>query len=96
MCWELQQRYPKCPSAVPYWKFYEGSGNIAYDSVDNNNGTIYGADWTNGIDGTALHFESGLAYICGVDQPRQPKFGMVKSMKLQFLMEYYLILRLSN
>ncbi|HEX08424.1 MAG TPA: LamG domain-containing protein, partial [Thermoplasmatales archaeon] len=28
---------------VSWWKFNEGTGNTAYDSADNNNGTIHGA-----------------------------------------------------
>ena len=30
-----------------WWKFDEGIGNVAYDSADNNNATIYGAKWVN-------------------------------------------------
>ena len=30
-----------------WWKFDEGIGDVAYDSVDNNNATIYGAKWVN-------------------------------------------------
>lgn len=31
---------------VGYWKFNEGTGSTAYDSVGSNNGMIYGATWT--------------------------------------------------
>ena len=48
---------------VSYWKFNKGVENIAYDSVGNNNGTIYGADWTNGINGKALHFNGVEDYV---------------------------------
>ncbi|MFX0208519.1 MAG: LamG-like jellyroll fold domain-containing protein [Candidatus Hodarchaeota archaeon] len=49
---------------VGYWNFDEGSGNTAYDSSENNNnGTIYGANWTTGISGAALEFDGVDDYI---------------------------------
>lgn len=57
---EIQQRYQKTsvptqehPSGmVSYWKFDEGSGTIAGDSIGPNDGTLYGATWTSGkVDG---------------------------------------------
>ena len=40
-----------------HWKFDEGEGDIAYDSVGANDGNVYGAQWTTGqIDG-ALDFD---------------------------------------
>ena len=33
-----------------WWKFNEGTGNVAYDSVGNNNATIYAAKWVNGAE----------------------------------------------
>lgn len=42
---------------VSYWNFDEGSGTTAYDSVGNNDGTIYGATWASGITGGALSFD---------------------------------------
>lgn len=53
---------------VGYWNFNEGSGDIAYDCSEyNNNGTIYGATWTNGICGSALEFSGTTSsYVdCG-------------------------------
>jgi len=45
-------------SLVGWWKFDEGSGTIAYDSSGNgNDGTIYGAIWTTGQNGSALQFD---------------------------------------
>jgi uncharacterized delta-60 repeat protein len=32
--------------SVAYWRFDEGSGTMAYDTVGENNGTINGATWT--------------------------------------------------
>ncbi|MBI4744175.1 MAG: hypothetical protein HY776_05090, partial [Actinobacteria bacterium] len=45
-------------SLVGYWLFDEGGGSTAYDkSSANNNGTIYGATWTQGKYGQALSFD---------------------------------------
>ena len=48
---------------VAYWKFDEGSGNTAYDSAGNNNGTIHGAKWTKGTVGGALSFDGKDNYV---------------------------------
>ena len=46
------------PNLVGWWKFDEGQGDIAYDSAGNNDGTIYGAQWTSGkIGDWALDFD---------------------------------------
>ena len=43
-----------------YWQFDEGSGSTAYDETCNNNdGTIRGVSWTNGVSGGALYFHGG-------------------------------------
>jgi len=60
-----------CPEAlavsdsnlVAHWQFDEGSGTIAYDSAGNNDGTIYGAQWTTGIIGGALDFDGDEDYV---------------------------------
>ncbi|KPK75864.1 MAG: hypothetical protein AMJ79_09480, partial [Phycisphaerae bacterium SM23_30] len=45
------------PGLVSHWKFDEGSGATAYDSVGANHGAVYGATWIDGkIDG-ALSFD---------------------------------------
>ena len=31
---------------IAWWSFNEESGNIAHDSMGNNDGTIYGCNWT--------------------------------------------------
>ena len=42
---------------IAYWKFDEGSGSVAPDSVNGNHGSIHGATWTTGqVDG-ALSFD---------------------------------------
>ncbi|MCX5638088.1 MAG: hypothetical protein NTX52_10420, partial [Planctomycetota bacterium] len=48
---------------VAYWNFDEGSGNIANDSGGNNDGTIYGAQWTAGELGNALNFDGEDDYV---------------------------------
>lgn len=47
---------------VSYWRFDEETGTIAYDSFDDNHGTIYGAQWTTGIVDGALSF-NGNDYV---------------------------------
>ncbi|HUV40799.1 MAG TPA: LamG-like jellyroll fold domain-containing protein, partial [Sedimentisphaerales bacterium] len=51
--WDL---LPSEPGLVSWWKFDEGQGDIAYDSEGNNDGIIYGAQWTGGQIGEALSF----------------------------------------
>lgn len=49
---------------VAHWNFNEGSGSIAHDtSGNNNNGTINGPAWTNGIEGSALRFDGIDDYV---------------------------------
>lgn len=50
------QDYPP-QGLVSYWKFDEGSGNIAHDSVGPNDGTIHGATWAEGLINGALSFD---------------------------------------
>jgi len=48
---------------ISYWKFDEGEGTMAYDSVGDNHGTIYGASWTTGIVDGALTFDGMDNYV---------------------------------
>ncbi|UCH88339.1 MAG: LamG domain-containing protein [Thermoplasmata archaeon] len=53
-----------CPDGlVAYWKFDEGSGTIAYDSIGDNDGKILGATWTTGQVGGALSFDGWFDYV---------------------------------
>jgi hypothetical protein len=53
-----------CPSGLAhYWKFDEGIGSIAYDSVGNIDGTIVGPQWTTGKVGGALDFDGTFASV---------------------------------
>jgi len=46
------------------WHFDEGNGTIAYDySGNDNDGTIYGANWTDGKFGKALSFDGVDDYV---------------------------------
>ena len=49
---------------VGYWSFDEGAGQTAYDASDEgNNGTIHGAKWTKGKEGSALQFDGVDDYV---------------------------------
>jgi hypothetical protein len=48
---------------ISHWRFDQGSGNIAYDSVGTNDGTIYGAAWTTGQINGALSFDGMDDYV---------------------------------
>jgi hypothetical protein len=48
---------------VGWWKFDEGNGITAYDSAGNNDGTVYGAQWTSGQVGGALSFDGDDDYV---------------------------------
>ena len=59
---------PDC--LVGYWKFEEGSGNIAYDSSGyENNCTLHGPQWNSGISGYALEFDGINDYTIVPDDP---------------------------
>jgi hypothetical protein len=48
----------RMPQPLAHWRFDEGYGTTAHDSIGDNNGTINGASWTNeGRVGRALSFD---------------------------------------
>ncbi|MHC4111797.1 MAG: LamG-like jellyroll fold domain-containing protein [Planctomycetota bacterium] len=51
------------PPPVSHWKFDEGSGTTAYDSVGTNDGTVFGATWTTGQVDSALSFDGVDDYV---------------------------------
>jgi hypothetical protein len=57
--------YATADSLVGYWSLNEGAGNVAYDASGNgNDGNLTGApSWTNGMSGTAVHFDGVHNYI---------------------------------
>jgi hypothetical protein len=70
--------------AVSYWKFDEGSGTTASDSVGGNDGILYDADatnadgdtppqWTSGQVGSALSFDGVDDYV---EIPYDPSFNL--------------------
>lgn len=54
---------PANADLVGYWKFDEGSGTTANDSVGTNDGTIYGPQWVDGHEETALDFDGVDDYV---------------------------------
>lgn len=54
---------PPQDGLVAHWQFDEGEGDIAYDSAGDNDGTIYGAQWTTGQIGGALEFGGQGHYV---------------------------------
>jgi len=61
---EIQQLYvPADSGPIAHWKFDEGSGTTAYDSAGDNDGTIYGAQWTAGQINGALSFDGVNDYV---------------------------------
>jgi len=48
---------------ISQWKLDENSGSTAFDSIGDNGGTIHGAKWAAGVDGSALNFDGDNDYI---------------------------------
>ena len=68
------------PGMVAYWKFDEGSGNTAHDSIGTNHGTIYEATWTTGQVGGALNFDNVNAYV---DIPQSASLDLTQTMTFE-------------
>ena len=67
---------PEYLGPICYWKFDEGSGTTAHDSAGDNDGVVYGAEWTTGQVGGALSFDGVDDYVALPDNnpvwlPRQ-------------------------
>jgi hypothetical protein len=61
---DADPRFARLPEGlVSYWTFDEQRGDIAHDSVGDNHGTIYGAQWTAGKNDGALDFDGDRDYI---------------------------------
>jgi len=62
---EIEDLYGQEPDdgLVGRWRFDEGGGSIAYDSAGDNDGTIYGAQWADGILDGALEFDGASDYV---------------------------------
>ena len=61
--WFLGWEPEPLPEPIAYWKFDERHGTTAYDSAGNNDGTIYGAQWTTGQINGALDFDGDEDYV---------------------------------
>jgi hypothetical protein len=48
---------------ISCWKFDEGNGTAAMDSIGFNDGVVYGASWVPGISGNALSFDGFNDYV---------------------------------
>jgi hypothetical protein len=58
------------PGPVGYWAFDRGFGQVAYDTMGNNNGTITGATWQDEsmcVSGKCLYFDGSDDYIEVID-----------------------------
>ncbi|MBA3066445.1 LamG domain-containing protein, partial [bacterium] len=73
-----------------YWNFDEGEGNVLNDtSGKGNNGTIYGASWTEGKTGSALNFDGsndvvkvpGMEDVCAGYKDFSVEFWMKTSVR---------------
>jgi hypothetical protein len=60
---------------ISHWKLDEGSGSTTYDSVGDNDGTIYGATWTSGQIEGALSFDGVDDYV-DIGDKASLDFGM--------------------
>jgi hypothetical protein len=67
---EIQELYGQAQNGlVARWRFDEGSGSVAYDSAGDNDGVVYGAQWTTGQIGGALDFDGANDYVQVQDDP---------------------------
>jgi len=48
---------------IAYWRLDETGGSTAEDSAGSNDGTVYGAQWTDGYFGGALNFDGDGDYV---------------------------------
>ncbi|MBA3066721.1 DUF1349 domain-containing protein, partial [bacterium] len=78
------------PACAAYWNFDEGAGNVLNDtSGKGNNGTIYGAGWTEGKSGSALSFDGsndvvkvpGMEDVCSGYKDFSVEFWMKTSVR---------------
>lgn len=67
---EVSQIYSTTPNQgtgsenlISEWLLDENSGNTAYDSKSDNNGTITGASWAPGVTGSCLEFDGENDYV---------------------------------
>jgi hypothetical protein len=80
--WRIDEAGPKCttkgdiwsfktwvePNFISWWKFDEGSGDIASDSAGGTDGVIHEANWTSGQIENALSFDGIDDYVSAADE----------------------------
>jgi hypothetical protein len=84
---------------LSHWKFDEDQGSMAYDSVGENHGTVYDANWTTGILDGALSFDGDADYVdLGDDDSLKPPLPVTLStwIKLSGLGSYQYIIALDD
>ncbi|MHC4363403.1 MAG: LamG-like jellyroll fold domain-containing protein, partial [Planctomycetota bacterium] len=79
----IYQKPSASSGLIAHWKFDEGSGSIAYDSVGKNQGAVHGAAWTTGRIGGALNFDGADDYV-DVDDDSALGFGQYDSFSISF------------
>jgi len=67
---EITELYQNTPNPgtgnqdfISHWKLNSNSGSTAIDSESTNNGTITGAQWVTGVEGSALEFNGNSNYV---------------------------------
>ncbi|MHC4259693.1 MAG: LamG domain-containing protein, partial [Planctomycetota bacterium] len=82
---EVGEIYLEGSGPIAHWKLDEGDGNTAYDSVGDNNGVVYGAQWTDGIIDGALDFNGMSDYVdLGNDSNLKPPLPVTLSAWIRF------------
>ncbi|MHC4259891.1 MAG: LamG-like jellyroll fold domain-containing protein, partial [Planctomycetota bacterium] len=76
----LPTRTIRASGLISLWRFDEGEGTIAHDSVGGNHGTVYDANWTTGIIEGALSFDGVGDYVdVGNDNSLKPPLPVTLS-----------------
>jgi hypothetical protein len=60
---EVQELWWEARLPIVHWRFDEGEGDTAYDSAGDHDGTVYGAQWTEGMIDGALDFDGHNDYV---------------------------------
>jgi hypothetical protein len=72
--------YSSSSGPISYWRLDENSGATTRDSIGDNDGTITGATWTTGVNGSALHFDGVDDYVC---VPHSDDFNITNNLTLE-------------
>ena len=79
--------YLNTTNVIGWWHLDENTGNLTEDASSNeNNGTIYGANWSTGRISYGLEFDGADDYVdCGNDSTLN--FGQTESFTIEFWMK---------